>query len=675
MQKDITDTPLFKEARDIYQSLYNPGSGLVADAVEVDAAPDASSAVFTGTLVETLDAPSSTRICSVDITSGDVRVLTFGPNSDRLPKYSPDGNTVAFLSDRGKKGDFQLYLFDLSTSAVSAAPVVEGWVEYFHWSPSGHAIVLGVAGHGADISGGQGAVTSKKNAEADASWLPVVETGDENFRWRSAWVYDCASQQVSQISQAGLNTWEINWSGNDQLLAVTSPSPNEGDWYSATLNLIDLSGGNTRTVYTPKDQLGWPSANPSAQRFAIVEAVCSDRWVVAGELLLIDADSGDVEKIDTQGIDVSYTEWRSDHCLAIAGVRSFETVIAEYDCNTKVLTEIWVNREISCGSVFFPSMTGLGGSSGDYAFISKGFMQSPAVAMINQGQYQSVVSFDHTYNDLLKNLVDKVEAVTWSAPDGLEIEGWLLHPKVGSKPYPLVMEVHGGPVGQYRSAWLGKNAIHVLMLLQKGYAVLRPNPRGSAGRGIEFARKVKGDMGGADTYDYLSGLDYLVDKGLCDPERMGVMGVSYGGFMSSWLITQDTRFAAAIPVSPVTNHVTEHLTSNIPYFVSLFLDDHYTNPTGKYFERSPIMHAHKAKTPTLNICGALDRCTPPEEAMQFHNALLENNMESVLLTYPEEGHGVRSMPATIDYAARVVDWFEKHMPANQYIVSSTASVN
>lgn len=133
----------------------------------------------------------------------------------------------------------------------------------------------------------------------------------------------------------------------------------------------------------------------------------------------------------------------------------------------------------------------------------------------------------------------------------------------------------------------------------------------------------------------------------------------------SWLVTQDTRFAAAIPVAPVTNKVSHHLTSNIPHFVSLFLDDHYTNPTGKYFERSPIMHAHKAKTPTLNICGALDRCTPPEEAMQFHNALLENDVESVLLTYPEEGHGVRSMPAAIDYAARVVDWFEKHMPANQ----------
>jgi dipeptidyl aminopeptidase/acylaminoacyl peptidase len=140
-----------------------------------------------------------------------------------------------------------------------------------------------------------------------------------------------------------------------------------------------------------------------------------------------------------------------------------------------------------------------------------------------------------------------------------------------------------------------------------------------------------------------------------------VMGRSYGGFMASWLISQDTRFAAAIPVAPVTNFVTEHLISNIPHWPALFLKDTYTNPNGKYFQRSPIMHAHKVKTPTLNICGALDRSAPPEEALQFHNALLENGVESVLLTYPEEGHGIRKLPAAIDYAARVVSWFEEHL--------------
>jgi dipeptidyl aminopeptidase/acylaminoacyl peptidase len=203
------------------------------------------------------------------------------------------------------------------------------------------------------------------------------------------------------------------------------------------------------------------------------------------------------------------------------------------------------------------------------------------------------------------------------------------------------------------------------MLLKRGYAAFFPNPRGSSGRGRDFIRQVVGDMGGADTQDYLSGLDHLVKQGIADPIRLGLTGVSYGGFMTSWLLTQDSRFAAAVPVAPVTNHVTGHLISNIPHFVKLFLADTYTNPAGKYFERSPIMHAHKVKTPTLNICGALDRCTPAEEAVQFHNALLEQGVKSVLVTYPEEGHGVRKFPAAIDYAARVVAWFEEHMPADR----------
>jgi dipeptidyl aminopeptidase/acylaminoacyl peptidase len=199
------------------------------------------------------------------------------------------------------------------------------------------------------------------------------------------------------------------------------------------------------------------------------------------------------------------------------------------------------------------------------------------------------------------------------------------------------------------------------MLLSRGCAVFFPNPRGSAGRGQDFARRVVGDMGGADTRDISSGLDHLVQRGIADPRRLGVIGVSYGGYMAAWLVTQDPRFAAAVASAPITNFVTEHLVSNIPHWVKIFLADDYRNPHGRYHSRSPIMHAHQVRTPTLNICGALDRCTPPEEARQFHDALLENGVRSALVTYPEEGHGVRKYPTLFDYAARVVGWFEDHL--------------
>jgi len=322
-------------------------------------------------------------------------------------------------------------------------------------------------------------------------------------------------------------------------------------------------------------------------------------------------------------------------------------------------TQAWASRELSASPRYL-SVSGYNTTPDSFLAV-EGFARAPEIGAIHNGQYATVKSFDCGYAQLAQSIAS-AESVVWTAPDGLDIQGWLLLPQ-GGGPYPTIMNIHGGPVSHWRSMWLGRRLVPVLMLLERGYAFFLPNPRGSSGRGQEFARRVVGDMGGADTHDYLSGLDALVARGLSDPRRLGVTGGSYGGFITSWLITQDPRFAAAVSVSPVTNHVTEHLLSNIPHFVALFLNDSYRNPGGKYFQRSPVMHAHKARTPILNICGALDRCTPPEEAVQFHNALREHSAPSVLITYPQEGHGVRKLPAAMDYAARMVAWFEHYMPA------------
>ncbi|MDA7853124.1 S9 family peptidase [Porticoccaceae bacterium] len=574
-----------------------------------------------------------------------------------MPKYSPDGTQIAFLSDRKKAGDFQLYFLDSATGAANPAPAVEGWIEYLHWSPDGRHILLGVAGHGADVAGGQGAVTSKLLSEELPSWMPSVETGDESFRWRSAWVYEVETGMVRRVSNANCNIWEAVWCGPDALAAVVSPSPSEAVWYTATLNIIDIDSGDERIVYTPKDQLGCPAASPSGERLVVVEAVCSDRWIVAGDLLLIDTQSGEGERIDTKGVDVTCTEWRSEECLLFAGHRGFETVISEYDSASQSVTERWFSQEITGGGRFI-TVAGINRDSTDCVFVGEGFLHAPEIVIVRQGKYIKVKSFDYGYSKLFAEIAT-VETISWKAPDGLEIQGYLMHTK-GEGPYPLVMEVHGGPVWHWRPFWLGRR-IHALMLAKHGYAVFWPNPRGSSGRGLEFARRVQGDLNGLDTHDYLSGLDHLVEQGIADPERLGVTGGSYGGCMTSWLITQDSRFAAAIPVVPHTNQVSQHLTSNIPHFDVLFLADKYNNPNGKYFERSPIMRAHKVKTPTLNICGALDKCTPPGQALEFHNALLEHGVKSVLVTYPQEGHGMRKFPAAIDYVARVVSWFEEYM--------------
>lgn len=659
LRKDARETALYREAEALYTALRQPGTGQISDAAEVHVAPDGRYVVFAGTLLDALEGAAPTRICLTDLVSGDTRVITFGPNVDRLPKFSPDGRHIAFLSDRHQAGDFQLYLLDRTSGAVRPTARVGGWVEYLHWSPDGRRILLGAAGHGADIAGTQGAVTTRKIDRETPSWMPAVEIGDETYRWRRAWVYELATDRVRQVSNAD-NIWEAVWCGNEALAAVMSPGPGEGLWYGARLHIVEIETGGSREIYAPKDQLGWPAASPSGKHLAIIEAVCSDRWIVAGELRLIETAWGTIHRIDTRGVNITATQWRSERKLLLAGVRGFEMVVGLYDATSRVFTEIWASQDIFTAPPCI-NVSGLN-ETGDCVLVGESFVRAPEIAAIRNGKYRSVKSFDLGYASQAK-VIKAVEQICWKAPDGLDIQGWLLKPE-GEGPYRLVMNIHGGPVAHWRPMWLGRpRTTPVLMLLKRGYAVFFPNPRGSSGRGQGFARHVVGDMGGVDTHDYLSGLDHLVDQGLADPERLGVMGISYGGFMTSWLVTQDARFAAAVPVAPVSNRVSQRLTCTHTHFVDLFLADKYDNPGGKYFTRSPIMHAHKARTPTLNICGALDRCTPPAEAMQFHNALLENHVRSVLVTYPEEGHGVRKFPAAIDYAARVVAWFEEHMSA------------
>jgi dipeptidyl aminopeptidase/acylaminoacyl peptidase len=657
MKTDLRDTDLFQEARALFMAARQPGTGRVSDGVEASVSPDGNRAVFAGSFADALEGASKTRICLTNLVSGDTNVLTLGPNLDRLPKFSPDGRRVAFLSDRRKSGDFQLYLLDPASGAASATPRVDGWVEYLHWSPDGTRILLGVAGHGADLSGGQGAVASQQADIGLPSWMPDVQTGDETFRWRRALIYDLDSGIVRRASPDGLNIWESAWCGSDAIAAVASPGPGEGLWYGAGLHLIDIGSGNAREVYKPGDQLGWPASSPSGRWIAIVEAICSDRGLVAGDLRIVDTQSGEVRKVDTGRIDVTHAEWRSDDMLLFAGHRAFETVVALYRASSGTCEDVWASEEVTTGGRYI-QLSGFG-DRGDCVLIGENFTTAPEIAVIKDGEYRRVKSLDAGFADQL-GAVASMETVRWIAPDGLEIHGYLLKPK-GEGPHPTILHIHGGPVWHWRPTWLARNGIPFLMLLRRGYAIFYPNPRGSSGRGQDFVRRIMGDMNGAETYDYLSGLDALVERGIADPDRLGVTGGSYGGNMTSWLVTQDDRFAAAVSVAPHTNQVTERLISNIPHFWDMILQDDYTNAGGKYYTRSAIMHARNVTTPTLNIAGLLDRCTPPEEAVQFHNALLLNGVKSALAVYPEEGHGIRGFPAVFDYCARVVGWFEDNI--------------
>lgn len=665
MQTDFRRHPLFEKAEALTRAWLRPGTGEAAALGQLAASPDGRRAAAAAQLCEVLEGAPSTRIAIVDLASGDLDVVTAGPRSDSAPGWSPDGRAIAFLSDREQAYANRLRILDLDTRSDRATGAVDGFVEYLQWSADGKAILLGVAGYGSDLAGAQGAFSVSLESEAgeQPAWAPTVEGAPEAAPWRSIWLYDLASDTARQVTPAGVNVWQAVWCGADHIAAICSDQPEETWWYSADVRLIEVASGSVRTLFKPADQLGSLAAAPAGGTVAVVEAVCSDRNIVAGDLRLIDVASGTITRPATLDADVVQLSWRSDDTLLFVVADGPETAIGLLDRPAAAAREIWRSGEPTPSGMMFPEVAPLGAGAGDVLFMCESFFEAPTLRALEEGTEREIRRFGTSEVDAAVAGLGSARDFSWTAPDGLQIHGWLLTPP-GPGPHPLIMQVHGGPVWYTRPIYIGRSALPQ-MALAAGYALFQPNPRGSSGRGQAFARQVFGDMGGADTHDYLSGLDALEKAGIVDPARIGVTGGSYGGFMTSWLITQDQRFAAAVPVAPVTNWVSEHLTCHVPTFCEIFLDDRLSNPTGKYFSRSPIHFADRVKTPTLNICGALDKITPAGQALEFHHALQIAGVESVLLTYPHEGHGVRTMPASFDYTARTMSWFARHMPADR----------
>jgi dipeptidyl aminopeptidase/acylaminoacyl peptidase len=655
MHRDLSSSPRYREVEEHFRRFLGPAFGTVSGAADAEPSPDGRLIAFTGTRFDALEGEPIKRICLADVAGRTFEEITSGPNNDRLPTWSPDGTRLAFLSDRAEKGKDQLYLLRAGRfGEAEAAPPVGGMIEYLSWSPDGNQILLGVAEEGAELSGAQGSGRATATEEDLPSWAPEVR-GPELEGWRRIWIYDAGSGEVRAACREGLNVWEAVWSGPGQVAAVVSDSPGEDAWYAAPLAIIDLESGKERILLHGEDQLGLPAASPDGSRLAVVQAVCSDRWIVAGDLFLVDPESGQATPVDTGGVDVTGTGWRDADTLFFIGLRGLDTVAGETDAATGETRELWSSAE---GAGFwYPAARPMG--DGGFVLVVESYHRPPTVTVVQAGTPTPVVSFEHGGTDYQRQIGGGMERVDWSAGDGTRIEGLFLRPD-GDPPYPLVVSVHGGPVWAYQDRWSARGST-VPVLASRGYAVLFANPRGSGGRGQEFARQVYGDMGGGDAGDILTGIDALIERGLVDPEGIGVMGGSYGGFMTTWLVTQTDRFAAAVAVSPVTDWYSQHFTSNLSHWDRIILADDPTS-AGQYFQRSPLMHVGQARTPTLLTAGLQDRCTPPGQAVEFHQALLEHGVESQLALYPEEGHGVRRFPAVIDYTTRVVEWFERHMP-------------
>ena len=386
-------------------------------------------------------------------------------------------------------------------------------------------------------------------------------------------------------------------------------SDNPPSWsFAATINIVPAGGGKPRKVGSTPDSnptlIGWSSDGKTIY--------FSEIWGTLSRLYAIDVPSGSITEV-SKG-----------------------------------------NRTLSPPSLNWTKTM--------FGFRLEG-LDSPPEAFVSKATAFAPVQVSDANAALPKLPLGKTELVHWKSSDGTEIEGFLTYP-VDYRPgthVPLLLVIHGGPSGVHLQSFLpyAGSAYPLAAFASRGYAILRPNPRGSSGYGKEFraSRKIWGD---ADFQDLMTGVDDVISMGVADPDRLGVMGWSYGGFMTAWTITHTHRFKAASMGAAITNQVDNGGDSDLPgstvdYFGTL------QDQQDAYIEHSPIFHTKGVSTPLLIQHGANDRTVPISEAYEMYRALKGQGVATRMMVLPRSGHGIGEPKLVLQVFEENVNWFDKYL--------------
>jgi dipeptidyl aminopeptidase/acylaminoacyl peptidase len=254
------------------------------------------------------------------------------------------------------------------------------------------------------------------------------------------------------------------------------------------------------------------------------------------------------------------------------------------------------------------------------------------------------------------------EVVRWTSDDGMAVEGLLSYP-MGYRegdPVPLLVVVHGGPTGVFTQSFIGSSGSYpIAAFTRRGYAVLRANPRGSSGYGKDFRYANYGDWGGGDYRDIMTGVDAMIERGVADPDRLGVMGWSYGGYMTSWIITQTDRFKAASVGAGLPNLMSFSGTADVPDFVVDYFGGEFWEEPDAWQERSALFNIEGVTTPTLIQHGEQDRRVPISQAYELRNALSRQDVDVTMVVYPRQPHGIQEPKLLLDAMHRNLSWFDR----------------
>jgi dipeptidyl aminopeptidase/acylaminoacyl peptidase len=393
----------------------------------------------------------------------------------------------------------------------------------------------------------------------------------------------------------------------------------------------------------------------------------SDEGITGGDVYSIDAGGGDpVDVTPDLAASVHTITWNgSAKSLLATEFAAGDEVLAVIDVSTKTQRELWRAPEM----IWANNIAGLApGDSGISlsrqgevsAVIRQSYTSPPEVETGPPGRWRPITRL----NADVRPLTGKVTNISWTS-DGMKVQGMLIAPPevVAGKRYPLLVKVHGGPASAHYPIFPGHNESFDAILAHLGYFVFEPNPRGSYGEGERFTRGNVKDFGYGDLRDILTGLDAAERQAPIDAARVGILGWSYGGYMTMWALTQTDRFKAAFAGAGLSDWLSYYGTNNIdtwmlPYFGASVYDD------PKVYERSsPMTFIKNVRAPALIIAGDRDAEVPISQSYEYWNALRRHGVKTEFVVYPDEGHIFFRHADQIDVTTRVAEWFDANLGA------------
>ncbi len=587
--------------------------------------------------------------------------------------WSPNEQSLVFFSDCANPGQSDLYLARQGSPARRLTEL-KGYVEAPAFSPDGKAIAfLYVEG------------ATRPSGALAAMKPPSGVIGEDGVEiQRVAIVQADAPHPAPTIATpAHLHVYEFDWRPDSKGLAyIAADPPGENNWWVAKLYTQELNG-EPKVILAPAEvsgplhglQIAVPRWSPDGKQIAFIGGLMSDQGVTGGDVWIIPAAGGQpVDLTPQRPTSPAWIEWDGNRGLYVSELDG------SYSRLLRLLLQTGSNLSVnSFNTIFsFPGSISDGrlemslSSTADHSlfvFRASTFDTAPEIYAAKTVAPASSRSADHPpfvqisrFNDGVVPAWGKSVSLNWKSGK-FDVQGWLMLPKDydPAKKYPLIVEVHGGPALAAMPHW-GSGALSAEAYSALGYFVLMPNPRGSFGQGEEFTQANRKDFGHGDLRDILAGVDAVEAAYPVDPNRVGLTGWSYGGFMAMFAVTQTQRFRAVVAGAGISNWQSYYGENSIdqwmtPYFGASVYDD-----PAVYAKSSAINFIKNVTTPTLVVVGERDGECPAPQSYEFWHALKARQVTTQLVVYPNEGHMFSDPAHRRDVIERAIEWFARYLP-------------